>query len=197
MFSGVEVASWWVLSNGDEFFQNRYDVVMDTEKSKELWDRLENEPERAYRAFESYLALPGGERTILEAYRHHVDNPDAVKPSDTWSRWSSQFAWRERAVAYDDYIASMRRQAYERVMKEEAERHAREAEKIRYRMNELMTVAYDRAMEWLENAQASDLRPQDVIQIVRLHMDAEKIFGIPDEKKAKEVEARHYNPNRQ
>jgi hypothetical protein len=35
---------------------------MDTEKKKELWDRLENEPERAYRAFESYRNLPTAER---------------------------------------------------------------------------------------------------------------------------------------
>ena len=70
------------------FFRNRYDSGMDTEK-RELWDRLENEPERAYRAFECFLSLPGGERTLLEAYRRHVGNPDAAKPSDTWSGWSS------------------------------------------------------------------------------------------------------------
>ncbi len=63
---------------------------MDIEKSNEqLWHRLENKPERAYRAFESYRNLPSGERTLIEAYRHHVGNPDAAKPSDTWSRWSS------------------------------------------------------------------------------------------------------------
>jgi hypothetical protein len=28
---------------------------------------LENEPERAYRAFECFLSLPSGERTLLEA----------------------------------------------------------------------------------------------------------------------------------
>ena len=64
---------------------------METEK-KELWNRLENEPERAYLAFECFLSLPSGERTLLEAHRQHVGNPEAVKPSDTWSRWSSQFA---------------------------------------------------------------------------------------------------------
>ncbi len=58
---------------------------MDTEKKKELWDRLENEPERAYRAFETYRNLPSGERTVIAAYRHHTGNPDAVKPSDTYS----------------------------------------------------------------------------------------------------------------
>jgi hypothetical protein len=57
-----------------------YDPGMDTEKKKELWVRLENEPERAYRAFESYRSLPRGERTLIEAYRQHVGNPHAAKP---------------------------------------------------------------------------------------------------------------------
>jgi hypothetical protein len=107
---------------------------MDTQNG-ELWDRLENEPERAYRAFESFLALPGGKRTLLEAYRQHVGNPDAVKPSDTWSGWSNTFAWRERAAAYDDHLASLRRDTYEQVIKEQAKRQAREIEKTRYRYN--------------------------------------------------------------
>ena len=68
---------------------------MDTQK-KDLWDRLENESERAYRAFESYLTLPSTDRTILEAYRSHVGNPEAAKPSDTWSGWSRQYFWRGR-----------------------------------------------------------------------------------------------------
>jgi hypothetical protein len=150
---------------------------MDTEK-RELWDRLENEPERAYRAFESFLSLPSGERTLLEAYRRHVGNPDAAKPSDTWSGWSSTFAWRERAAAYDDHLASLRRVAYERAVEEEAERQGREAEKTRGRMNELLSVAYDRAMECLEDEEwvSRNLRASDVIQIMRLHMDAAKAF---------------------
>src|SRR5215211_4706562 len=114
---------------------------MDIQK-KELWERLENEPERAYRAFECFLSLPSGERTLLRAYRQHVGNPDAVKPSDTWSGWSSRFAWRERAAAYDDHIASVRREAHEQVIKEEAAQQAREVERTRYRYNELMTVGY-------------------------------------------------------
>jgi hypothetical protein len=102
---------------------------MNRENAKQLWDRLENEPERAYRAFECFLSLPSGERTLLRAYRQHVGNPDAVKPSDTWSGWSNTFAWRERAAAYDDHLARLRREAYERAIEEEAERQAREVEK--------------------------------------------------------------------
>jgi hypothetical protein len=152
---------------------------MDTQK-RELWDRLENEPERAYRAFESYRNLPSGEQTLIAAYRRHVGNPHAAKPSDTWSRWASQFAWRERAAAYDDHLASLRREAHEQVIKEEAAQQAREAEKTRGRMNELMTGAYVQAAEWLENAQRSDLRGQDVLKIIGLHMDAVKAFGVQE-----------------
>jgi hypothetical protein len=148
---------------------------MDIQK-RELWDRLENEPERAYRAFESYRNLPSGEWTLIAAYRQHVGNPEAVKPSDTWSRWCSDFAWRERAAAYDDHLASVRLEAHEQVIKEEAARHAREVERTRYRSNELMTVGYMQAMEWLEGAQRSDLRGQDVIRIIKLHLDAVKAF---------------------
>jgi hypothetical protein len=159
---------------------------MDTEK-RELWDRLENEPERAYRAFESFLSLPSGERTLLEAYRRHVGNPDAAKPSDTWSGRSSSFAWRERAAAYDDHLASVRREVYERAVEEETARQAREAETARGRYNELMTLGYERAIEWLEDAQRSDLRSQDVLQIIRLHMDAVKAFDAHRESRAEDV----------
>jgi hypothetical protein len=153
---------------------------MDIQK-KELWERLENEPERAYRAFECFLSLPSGERTLLRAYRQHVGNPDAVKPSDTWSGWSSRFAWRERAAAYDDHIASMRREAYEKVIEEEAARQAREVEKARGRSNELLTLGYVRAMEWFEEMDASQMRMSDVIQVARLHMDYLKAFPVQPE----------------
>src|SRR5215212_6958234 len=60
---GVVVGKWnrdGCLQRATNFIRNRYDVSMDIEKSKELWDHLDNEPERAYRAFESFLILPSG-----------------------------------------------------------------------------------------------------------------------------------------
>jgi hypothetical protein len=145
---------------------------------------LTTEPERAYRAFECFLSLPSSERTLLEAYRQHVGNPDAVKPSDTWSRRSSQFAWRERAAAYDDHMASKRRGAFERGIEEEAERQGVLAERNRNRMNELMTVGYEAAMRSLEEvAEEGGMRPADAIQITRLHLEAVKAFGMPEDPK--------------
>jgi hypothetical protein len=125
---------------------------MDTEKKKELWDRLEIEPERAYRAFEAYRNLPSGVRTLIEAYRQHVGNPDAAKPSDTWSRWSSEFAWRERAAAYDAQIDCLREESMEKIIQQEAEKQARQVERVRGRFHELMAITYERAIEYMRVA---------------------------------------------
>jgi hypothetical protein len=180
-------ARWW--GNGDAvgenralyFFSIRYASGMDTERSKELWDRLENEPERAYRAFECFLSLHSDERTVVEAYRSHVGNPEAVKSSDTWSGWSSEFAWRERAAAYDEHLAGLRREAYERGIEEEAERQGALDERNRNRMNELMTLGYEEAIRWFEEVGYEGMRASDVIQIMKLHLDATKAFEVDKE----------------
>jgi hypothetical protein len=107
---------------------------------KELWDELDGETERAYRAFETYRNLPSGERTLIEAYRQHVVNPGAAKPSDTWARWSHDYAWSERAAAYDAH----RERAIEKAIVEEAHKQARQVEQSRYRYNDLMTLMHER-----------------------------------------------------
>ena len=157
---------------------------MDTEKSRELWDRLDNEPERAHRAFRTFLSLPCSDRTVVEAYRGHVGNPQAVKPSDTWVRWSRDFAWAERAAAYDDHLEGVRRDAFERGIEKEAERQGALAERNRNRFNELMTVGYEAAMRNLEGmVEEGGMRPADAIQITRLHLEAVKAFGVPEDPK--------------
>jgi hypothetical protein len=156
---------------------------MDLQK-KELWERLDNEPERAYRAFECFLTLPRDTtRTVVAAYRRHTGNAEALKPSDTWTRWSRDFAWRERAAAYDAYLEGLRREAYERAIQEEAAQQAREVEKIRGRMNELLAVAYHRAMECLEDDfwVRDNLRASDVLRIIDGHMHYLKIFDTEPE----------------
>ncbi len=180
---GDGVGSLWVVLVALYFILNRYHSGMNTEK-RELWHRLDNESERAYRAFEVFLTQPSAERTLLAAYRHHVGNPEAVKPSDTWSRWSHEFAWRERAAAYDDHLVSMRREAFERGIEGEAERQGALAERNRTRFNELMTVGYEAAMRSLEEmVEEGGMRPAEAIQITRLHLEAVKAFGATNEAK--------------
>jgi hypothetical protein len=153
---------------------------MDTEK-RELWDRLTTEPERAYRAFESFRNLPSGERTLIEAYRGHVGNPSAAKPSDTWSGWSRQFAWRERAGAYDAHIDRLREKSMEKVIQQQAEEQARQLERMRGRFNELMTITYEKVIEYLESEDfVQQMRPQDVINIMKLHFEVTQKMGDTD-----------------
>src|SRR5215213_6887574 len=153
---------------------------MDTEKN-ELWHQLSNESERAYRAFQTFLSLPSNDRTVIGAYRSHVGNPTAAKVSDTWAKWSHDFAWAERANAYDAYLESLRQEAYERAIQEEAAQQAREVEKARGRSNELLTLGYVRAIEWFEEMDASQMRMSDVIHVARLHMDYLKAFPVQPE----------------
>ena len=152
---------------------------MDSEKkARELWERLAHEPERAFRAFEAYRNLPSGERTVIEAYRSHVGNPDAPKPSDTWSRWSSEFAWRERAAAYDAHIDRLREKSIEKVIQQQAEEQARQLERMRGRFSEMMTLAYSEAIDFLEGGDfVQQMRPQDVINIMKLHFEVTQKMG--------------------
>jgi hypothetical protein len=127
---GVVVRKWHrggAFKGATSFSQIRHAVRYGYREKKELWDRLENEPERAYRAFEAYRNLPSTGRTLIAAYRRHVGNPDAAKPSDTWSRWCNQFAWRERAAAYDAHIDRLREKSMEKAIQQEAEQHAEHA----------------------------------------------------------------------
>jgi hypothetical protein len=52
-----------------------------------------------------------------------------------------------------------------RAVEEEAARQALEVERARGRTSELLTPSYERAVGWLEEAQRTDLRAQDVLAI--------------------------------
>ncbi len=122
--------------------------------------------------------LPNAGRTLIEAYRQHVGNPDAAKPSDTWSRWSSEFAWRERAAAYDAHIDRLREKSMEKAVQREAEERARQVERISGRFNELMTIAYEKVIDYLESDDfLQQMRPQDAINILKLHLEVTQKLG--------------------
>src|SRR5215203_4932724 len=153
---------------------------METQK-RELWDRLENEPERAFRAFEAFLSLPSGDRTLVAAYRYYVDNPNASKPSDTWVAGAHRYAWKERAGAYDAHIDRIRRNAMEEAIEQEAAEQARQAERTRNHLSELMAVGYLKTMDFLEQMDPADMRFSDAVQVARLHIEHVDKFGSGEE----------------
>ena len=152
---------------------------MDNEK--ELWDRLEPETDRAFEAFRTYLSLPSSDRTLVAAYRRFVGNPNASKVSDTWNEWARRYAWKERATAFDAHIDRIRRNAMEKALEEEAAEQARQAERIRNNLNELMVVGHLKTMEFLEELDPSSMRFSDVAQVIRLYIDAVEKLGSGEE----------------
>ena len=143
---------------------------------KELWHQLGNESDRAHEAFKTFMLLPPAERSVVGAWRRWTANPEAARPSPFFEGWSREHAWPERARAHDHHLELIRERGMEKAIEEEAERQAREVERTRYRFNELMALSFEGAMEWFEHAQPSDLRAQDVIGIIKVHMDYLKAF---------------------
>jgi hypothetical protein len=153
---------------------------VDTQQ-QELWERLENETDRAFEAFRTFLSLPTGDRTLVAAYRRFVGNPTASKPSDTWVAWAHRYAWKARAQAYDSHIDRIRRDAMEEAIKQAAAEQARQAERARNHLNELMAVGYLKTMDFLENVDPESMRFSDAIQVARLHMEAAEKLGSGEE----------------
>ncbi len=66
-------------------------------------------------------------------------------------------------------------------MEEEAARQARDVEKVRGNLNELLMNAHVRAMEFLEEVDVSQMRMSDAIQFTRPQMDFAKTFAAEPE----------------
>ena len=89
-----------------------------------LWERGKNEPEREYQAFLTFLHL-GPPRSLYAAYRDWKAAKDGsrsagrsapapprnghsaprIAPPANWKRWQEEFRWKERAAAYDRWVA--------------------------------------------------------------------------------------------
>lgn len=152
---------------------------MDTEESREqLWHRLDNESGRAYEAFKVYMYLPPAERSVVRAWREWSANSDTKREPPYFAGWARDYAWSDRARAHDHHIEVIREAGMEEAIREEAARQARQVEQVRGRFNELMAIAYERAIEYLEDEDfIKQLRPADVVQILKLHLETVHKLG--------------------
>src|SRR3712207_837350 len=116
---------------------------------KELWHQLSNESDRAHEAFKIYLFLPPAERSVAKAWREWTGNAEAVRPSPFFKRWAQAHAWSERARAHDHHLEVLRESGMEEAVKEEAKKQARQVEKLHWRYQELTSIGYQRAMEYM------------------------------------------------
>jgi hypothetical protein len=66
----------------------------------------------------------------------------------------------------------------EEAIKAEAKKQARQVEQVRCRFNELMSLAYLRAVEYLEGSDfVSNLKPADVVQILKVYLETQHKLG--------------------
>ena len=141
---------------------------------KELWHQLDNESDRAYAAFRTFMLLPPAERSVVGAWREWTENPEAARPSPFFEGWAREYAWSDRARAHDHHIELIRERGMEKAIEEEAEFQARQTEQVRFRYQEMLSGLYERAMQWIEDSEwtRGDLRASDVVKIVALHAEA-------------------------
>ena len=66
-----------------------------------IWEQRTDEPDRAYACFLVYLQLGPG-RSLERAYQSaSARNRKKTQASGTWTYYSTQYSWIERAAAYD------------------------------------------------------------------------------------------------
>jgi hypothetical protein len=65
---------------------------------KEPWERMQEESEQAFRAFNTYLDLPSGERTLVAIRRKYGKKASYDRQLQ---EWKSKYQWRSRCQAFD------------------------------------------------------------------------------------------------
>lgn len=91
---------------------------------REPWERLPEETGNHYVAFEAYMSL-GPSRTLSKAwdrYRKGMGAPGPIEsdPSGPFRKWYSDHDWANRAEAWDEHCAEVRRKAQEQAIAKEA-----------------------------------------------------------------------------
>lgn len=149
-------------------------------RTPELWERLDNESSRAYEAFKVFLYMGPAERNVSGAWRIWAEAPDAKSAKPYFRDWSVDFAWQDRARAWDNHLQRLRETEIERAVKTEAKKQATQVEKLRFRLNELMAIGSEKAMTYLEEMEPSGMRMADVIQLIRLHLEYQDRLGASE-----------------
>ncbi len=110
---------------------------------REAWERLEGEPSKAFAAFQVYLSMSRGERSIAAAYRQISGKPEAKGFPGYFGAWSGTWGWVERTSAYDDAQLALELKALEQQRIQARVDQARAGRKMREKGEELLTKTED------------------------------------------------------
>lgn len=131
-----------------------------------IWDKREDESAKAYEWFCRYRDMgPGRSHDKL----HQKYSESASKKSMTL-RWSSRYAWVERAEAYDAHIEAIKREANEDRVRKTAEEHIDVADKI-----------MDLALCKLALLEGMEVKPHEVKGLIELSVKMKRdALGIAE-----------------
>lgn len=107
-----------------------------------LWDRLPEETNPAWVAFQTYLDL-GLERSLDKAFRKLKNREETAIAPGRWNVWSRTHRWVERARAWDDHLAQKEREAKERAIAELGRRRAERELVVQDRLEELSDFLFE------------------------------------------------------
>lgn len=137
------------------------------------WLKAPEETDKAYAAFERYLALPTEQRSILAAYKSTQNggakqgrNRGEKKATITWEGWSSKYKWVYRVGQWEAHQSALRR------LQMEADAAADKAERIK--QNKAGRSLVLRAMAKLDallKEEDSQVKFMDVFYAMRLVND--------------------------
>lgn len=91
-----------------------------------IWDKREDESAKAYEWFCRYRDMGTGRSHD----KLHQKYSEGMSKKAQTLRWSSRYAWVERAEAYDAHIEAIKREANEDRVRQTAEEHIDVADKI-------------------------------------------------------------------
>ena len=156
-------------------------------ESRPLWERQTWDSAGSFAAFRRWLLQDKRPRSLDAAYRVHVGRElDAhgrkINASQTWRRWyqardtanqpiADAVSWEDRAQAYDDYLAELDRQKWERRLQEVREADWQTGEKLR----EQVDAAIDQVPQFLKTTRrivrGRDGQPDQVITTLGLRLN--------------------------
>lgn len=118
-----------------------------------IWDKREDESAKAYEWFCRYRDM-GPDRSHEKLNQKYSEG---VSKRSLTLRWSSKYAWVERAEAYDAYLDGIKRDSNEDRVRKTAEEHIDVADKI-------MELALSKLalLEWAE------VKPHEVKGLIEL-----------------------------
>lgn len=147
---------------------------------KQAWFRREDEPMKAYLAFQWYIFLPPESRSVDAAYNASQQHQEGTKKAPgSWKNYSLKYDWVERANLYDDHLNARQFFLQEDASREYAEARARRAEFLERKENEVAEKLFKLAEEMLAHPLKKAVAKDDKGNVFEIHPVKWTLASLP------------------